>query len=248
VQPRRLLRSDTLAGISPADGRTLIDDYGLTTIVDLRDVEESALEEPLPAELDSVLLYRASLLLRPPTRRGEAEQTNTGLNPGMNQTGRSPYWRYLTERPESIVTALRFVAGAEGATLVNCAAGKDRTGLLIAVILAEVGVDEQTILADYLASGSRIEALLARLSTTSTYRDSLAHRSVESYRPKARFLTNVLAGLRSQPGGVSGWLALYGWNHDDHDALCSKLLDATAHRRTDATAHRRTDATAHCRT
>ena len=50
------------------------------------------------------------------------------------------YLRYLNDRSDSIIAALRLIAYTDGATIVHCAAGKDRTGIVVALALREVGV------------------------------------------------------------------------------------------------------------
>ena len=49
------------------------------------------------------------------------------------------YRRYLDDRSDSVIEALRVIANSDGATIVHCAAGKDRTGTVVAMALAEVG-------------------------------------------------------------------------------------------------------------
>ena len=51
----------------------------------------------------------------------------------------SIYFSYLLDRPDSVLAALRAIASAPGAALVHCAAGKDRTGTLVALALSVAG-------------------------------------------------------------------------------------------------------------
>ena len=59
-----------------------------------------------------------------------------GENPAVQY-----YLRYLADRPDSVVGALEDIATGPGPVLVHCAAGKDRTGVVVAMALAAVGVE-----------------------------------------------------------------------------------------------------------
>jgi len=68
-----------------------------------------------------------------------------------------------------VVAALRSIAYSEGAVLVHCAAGKDRTGVVVALALVVAGVSAQAVVDDYAASGDRAAAIVARLRRSRTY-------------------------------------------------------------------------------
>ena len=65
------------------------------------------------------------------------------------------YLGYLEERPEEVAGALRSITTAPGAAIVHCAAGKDRTGVVVALALTMAGVEPEAIVADYIATGER---------------------------------------------------------------------------------------------
>ena len=93
------------------------------------------------------------------------------------------YMSYLRRRPDSIVGSVRAIARADGAVLVHCAAGKDRTGVVVALALDAAGVDRDAIVGDYLASRERIEAIVARLVSSSTYRPELEGHDPQEHAP-----------------------------------------------------------------
>ena len=99
-----------------------------------------------------------------PTRRPSA-RTASPVLPWQTRAGRaaptrarrgieSIYAGYLVDRAESVLAALRLIASHRWSGLVHCAAGKDRTGVVVAVALAEVGVREQAIVEDCAQSAS----------------------------------------------------------------------------------------------
>ena len=68
------------------------------------------------------------------------------------------------ERPRFARMYMRCAAGADGPVLVHCAAGKDRTGIAVALILRLLGVDRDLVLADYILSEQASEAIDRRLN------------------------------------------------------------------------------------
>ena len=134
------------------------------------------------------------------------------------------YLRYLDDRADSIVAALRVIAESEGATIVHCAAGKDRTGVVIACALAEVGVTRDAIVEDYTRSAERIEAVYHRLGARRAYRDDLRGTDVDHHRPRATTMERTLGAVDEIHGGIPAWLRAHGWTEDDAARLRHKLV------------------------
>ena len=88
----------------------------------------------------------------------------------------SVYFSYLVDRPDSVLAALRTIARAPGVALVHCAAGKDRTGTLVALALSVADAERQAIIDDYAASSERVEQVVGRLMSSTTYADNLRGR------------------------------------------------------------------------
>lgn len=235
VQPRRLIRSDTLDGLTDRDTTVLRDEHHVRQVIDLRDEAECKYETPNRLHADgSVALIRHRMLSRAPNRGStgpsDADRhlstdrvTTTVFDPRLGRLS-TPYARLLTEVPGSVVGALRSLAHGPGATLVNCAAGKDRTGVVVSIALADVGVGTEDILDDYMASATRIDAILTRLKRSPAYAESLRDRSVASYIPRREILGELLEAINAGYGCVSDWLAHQGWTSADHGALANKLL------------------------
>jgi protein tyrosine/serine phosphatase len=124
-----------------------------------------------------------------------------------------------------VLAALRLIADTDGATIAHCAAGKDRTGMVTAFALAEVGVTREAIIEDYVQSGERIDAIMARLRASRTYADDLKNRSADNHRPRRATLERVLDAVDEDFGGAPAWLRANGWTDDDAAALRKHLLD-----------------------
>jgi hypothetical protein len=133
------------------------------------------------------------------------------------------YLSYLVDRPDSVVGALRDVAGAEGAALVHCAAGKDRTGTLVALVLETVGVQREAVVEDYALSAERIDALFRKWAAASG-EEMPSAEELDRHRPRADAMARVLAVLDERDGGAAAWLQANGLTDSELAALRAKFL------------------------
>lgn len=228
IRPGVLIRSADLTGLTEADVVRLVDELGVRRVVDLRtDVEVSSSEPGLlhgqPAvEIRHLSLYPDTLAEQDtpdPVVPWAGERPAAGRDPQV-----SSYLRYLDQRPDSIVAALRAIAEPEGATVVHCAAGKDRTGVVVALALALAEVPREVIAADYAHTQSQIAAILEMLARSPLYlRDTSNPDGVPP--ASADKMLAVLEGIDAEHGGVAGWLAGQGWTDADTQRLRARLLD-----------------------
>jgi protein tyrosine/serine phosphatase len=226
----RLLRGDNLQELSAADVARLVDDIGLTTVVDLRSTTELRAEGPaplqavggvrhvhlpvLPEQGSATDMVADALLTR--------EDADRSRYPADPVTGH--YLGYLEDRPDQVVAAVRTIASSEGPVLVHCAAGKDRTGVVVAVALSAVGVRQEAIIADYAATGERTGALLERLRRSPTYADDINSKPKAEHAPRPATMTAFLEQVGTRYGGTGRWLADHDFGADDLGVLRAKLL------------------------
>jgi protein tyrosine/serine phosphatase len=226
----RLLRADNLQELSPADVRRLVSDIGVTTVVDLRSSAELASEGPAPLdavpgvrhvhhpvipELGSATDAVAEALL---IKKREQERLRFPDDPICGH-----YLGYLEDRPDQVVEAVRSIARDEGTALVHCAAGKDRTGVVVALALTAVGVRPQAVVGDYAATGERIEAILGRLRRSPTYAKDIDSIPAEAHRARPETMAAFLEQVDARYGGVSRWLTDHGFTAEDMSLLRDKL-------------------------
>ena len=230
VAAGRLVRADNLQSLTDADVRLLVDDLGLHTVVDLRTGVEVELEGPGP------LVGRVDVVHRSLYPETGGQTDIDAENARLPWTLEAPqedqgetltvqvYLAYLRHRPDSIVAALRSIAEArEGAVVVHCAAGKDRTGVVVALALEVAGVQRPAIVDDYLATRERIEAIVRRLASSPTYRDEMRLDDPMSHAPKPGTMERVLELLDERHGGPLEWLASHGFGPDEQAALRARL-------------------------
>ncbi len=232
IRPRRLIRSDNLQDLSPAAVETLVADLGVTDIVDLRSDTELHEEGPGPLLRVSTLTHHHHSLLREEGRRATVEEAlampwASHLDAGRRDQG---YWAehylgYLSDRPDSVAAALHVVATSRGATVVHCAAGKDRTGTVVGIALDVAGVRRDDIIADYALSAERIARIMARLADRPLYGPALSGQPLSDQTPKPESMATILDALHEGFGGSAGWLRAQGWGQDEVDRLSHKLRD-----------------------
>lgn len=234
--PDRLLRADNLQGLTAADVRLLMDRYKVRQVLDLRTEVEVRLEGPGPLSAQPSVEHHVLSLLPVVGRTTDmaaedvlpwASDVRQSLHRrrGGPMVASALYLRYLQDRPDSILSALRTIGGLdEGASIVHCAAGKDRTGVVSALALSVAGVEPAAIIADYAASGEVIDAIVARLVASPTYAADIAARPVASHRPEAESMRLFLAGLDHEFGSPVGWLDGHGFGPADQDRLRARLL------------------------
>jgi protein tyrosine/serine phosphatase len=248
---KRLLRADNLQALSDPDVSRLVQEFGLTRVIDLRSVAEVTSEGPgplaavgsvehvhhsvIPAEDDLTWTNRDrhQISSAEPTVDEVSEavvsevllaraERYAALDPDDVVSGH--YLGYLADRPDSVVAALRAISGSPGAALVHCAAGKDRTGVIVALALLAVGVEREAVIADYVATAERIGAILTRLRASTTYAQGVNQVSDEQHTPRASGMRRFLEQVDQRHGGVERWLADQGFDAADVDRLRRKLL------------------------
>jgi protein-tyrosine phosphatase len=235
VVPGVLLRADNLQGLSERDVQALLGDLGLEVVLDLRTDTEVRLEGPGPLTRESaVRIEHRSLYPDSGVNTDLDAETikpwgpaHDDIFPDEPPAVRS-YMSYLHRRPDSIVGSVRTIAHADGAVLVHCAAGKDRTGVVVAMALDAANVPRPAIVADYLATAERIDAILARLIASPTYRAELDGSDPQRHAPLPGTMERVLELIDRQHGGSAQWLTAHGLADEDLQQLRQRVTQATS--------------------
>ena len=147
-----LLRSAALHWATAADVRRLVDEFGLRLVLDLRTPREIDRDGPTPIAAAGVETVALNFI----GASRELPETGDDTDPLLRN-----YLGYLDDQPANIVEAVRRLAAPDaGPALVHCAAGKDRTGVLVAMVLEVAGVER--------AASSRTTPCPARRSRRSS--------------------------------------------------------------------------------
>jgi protein-tyrosine phosphatase len=218
-----MIRSDNVASLTP-DGRKAMIDYGVTTVIDLRsEAEVKGSPGPPFSEFQSTSpLSPEGSTLGTPTYRNLPlidDATASILNQAPTMPER--YVLMLERRQRGVGAIFDAIAAADGPVLFHCFAGKDRTGLVAAMMLSIAGVEPKAIGADFaetdLQLAGRYEEWLARA----------APERLESMRNELRcppeWMLSTLEHISQKWGGVEGYLEAAGLPSSTIARLQSKL-------------------------
>ncbi|MDL5159718.1 tyrosine-protein phosphatase [Actinomycetospora termitidis] len=212
-----LFRSDTLQALTDDDVALLVDRLGLEVVIDLRIGDEAVQQGRGP------LVGRDVTYLNAPLREAE---------PNDEPPARQALLFSLMhlEAPTSVLgSVIRAAAAFAGRpTVVHCAAGKDRTGLVVALLLALAGVDRAAIVADYLASGPNMDAVKARFATWPRYASHMATVAPELYMAHEPTIPGLFEALDGRYGGVRGWALARGIDEGLLDRFPALLTEPEA--------------------
>jgi hypothetical protein len=204
---RRLFRSDDLGRLHGED-LARFTALNVRTVLDLRRPTEIAEDGRLP-EIPGVDYHHLHLVHPRWERTGEVDLTERTAYLVAR------YGEMVASGGEAIGDALRFIAEAGTAPLVfHCMAGKDRTGIVAALVLELLGVDDETIAADYALSEASDAAYRAR--------HGLPPAPYVVVPPAV--MIGLLAQLRRGHGSVEGYVKSLGVTHDHLSELRHHLL------------------------
>jgi hypothetical protein len=214
----RLFRSDTLHELTASDVEVLRS-LGLATIVDLRTSRELDRTGRGPMASEPVAYRHLSLI-----RDGEGEAMATPALPGEELSSR--YLSYLDQGRQALVEALSLVADPAHLPLVfHCAAGKDRTGVLAALVLDILGVEHGVIVADYVVTAERMELILARYRADPELASRMEKVPAYRFSVEADTMERFLAHLEAQFGGARAWAVASGVDPSALDTMVDLLLE-----------------------
>ena len=211
-----LLRGDNLCQLTPAGCAALLD-YGVGTIVDLHHHPETeATPHPFgPAGAHAGAVRYHNLLLRDlgdASLARELRATRTHLETYRLNVDRCAPW---------IAAVVRAVANApEGGVLVHCNVGKDRTGVVIALLLALAGVPDATIAEDYAVSEVYLRPLYQARARARGLDESIL---TEDNRSRPETMLGLLAHLQAVHQGVRAYLLAAGLAPGDLDRVRDRL-------------------------
>ncbi|MGH9098811.1 MAG: tyrosine-protein phosphatase [Acidimicrobiales bacterium] len=216
IRWRLLFRADDLSRLSSSD-RAVVRTLGIATVIDLRSRPEVEAAR-FPVDEIPVGFHHLPLL---------------GVLPGFDEYRSGPGWfagHYLDIARQSgseIAQAVGIVAQPHSCpVIVHCAAGKDRTGVLVAVLLSLLGVPDETIAEDYALSTAAMDAHLARLvSRLPEQEEQIRSVAAAMLSATPANIRALLDGLRAEHGSVEDYVSSHGAGSEVVSALRELILE-----------------------
>ncbi len=219
----RLFRSDTLHELTEVDVARLRA-MGLRTVIDLRTERELSLTGRGPLEPEEIAFRHLAVVREGVDRTAEGEAVAAPAAPGEDLSER--YLWYLEVGRDALVEALTLLGdGARYPLVFHCAAGKDRTGVLAALILEILGVDREVIVADYLITAERMELIMARYRADPAFAERIARAPASRLSVQAKTMEGFLDRLGDRFGGARSWAEGAGASGAALDRMTALLLD-----------------------
>jgi protein-tyrosine phosphatase len=197
---RVLFRADGLSELTGAD-LEVMRSLGIRTVVDLRSAHEVE-QSRFDVDAHPVTFHHYPFIRALPDAESFARA------PGFLGV---QYKEMLDGAAPEIIGALSALAAPEARPAVfHCTAGKDRTGLLSALVLSLLGVPEETVLADYALSGAAMARLRAKLIAKYPDGEGFIADSDQLFSADPANMVALFAHLRHRYGTIEGYASTIG--------------------------------------
>jgi protein-tyrosine phosphatase len=203
TRTRALVRADSLHRLTH-EGRRALLAYGVRTIIDLRHPKETEREpNPYAAPRDGARYFNLPLV------SDEAQRSLEGIDDRAEVNA-----RILDGSRSNVAGIVRQVAAATGGAVVfHCAVGKDRSGLVAAVLLALAGAAAEAIADDYAASEVSLRAL--RDEVIARAEPALRERLLSQWAAPREAILATLEHVERRYGGMEGYLRSTGLTDEE---------------------------------
>lgn len=213
---RQVVRADNLNKLAPAGVAALVA-YGVRTVIDLRDpFELEKFPNPLAAAPPSGVVFVSMPLIS--AAEWEA----------IKDPARAPERYVLTAKlsHDNIARAIAAVADAvPGGVVIHCHAGKERTGVVAALLLSLAGVSDAAVADDWTSSDAYLQPLYEEWLADETD-PTIRARRAEGFVTRAEHILDVMTYVRLSHGAVEGYLLAGGLTADQLDRARRRLVSS----------------------
>ncbi len=214
IRHNQVVRSDALHALSPAD-QHILSTLGIGTTIDLRFTMETTRAPSVYAS--SAFVRYVHLPLHEPYPEAQMHETTASL---------ATYYMHLVDECGGSILAV-FEALSEPQALpviVHCTVGKDRTGVVIALLLSMLGVNNDDVVADYALTGVLAGDFLDKLRRDAMAAGMPADWCARMFASEAETMRALLAHLAARYGGAEAYLRAIGLSDARIARLHANLL------------------------
>lgn len=229
ILAHRLIRSDNLDRLTPAAVEILVNRLEVTDVIDLRTNFELSRIGSGPLSQDPRVRVTTGSLYPEDDGTGAVPPWQAEMSV-MTPTSRTEamalhYLAYLEGRPDIVLQDMRVIASARGASVVHCAAGKDRTGTIVGLTLSLLGAPRESILADYAATNQRLGRIMRSLGEAAAAGSATQNAyTADDQSTPPEIMDAMLDLLDQRHGGAARYLRGIGWSDEDQARLEAHLL------------------------
>ncbi len=214
-----LVRAGSLDQVSAAGCQYLID-YGIKTVIDLRDEWEVEDFPNVFAQVASVQYVNLPLIGNP-LSQDERWKAGSETFSRLDEF----YIYYLAHCQRQISSIIGAVTESGGGTIFHCYAGKDRTGLIAALVLGAMGVTTTDIAEDYAQTSQHIRHLVAQWQDYAVKNGYDLGKLERDSGAAAETMMNTLDYLTEHYGGARDYLMGCGVNESQLAALRERFVE-----------------------
>ncbi len=214
-----VVRCDNLRGLTGQGHIDLVTVVSPRTVIDLRTEPEVAHDGYVLTDESITVLNFPMLPLSGVTQ----EQIDAGACDNLIDD----YMGQIDVNGDSVMMALREIAAPERHPVVyHCTAGKDRTGIVTAMLLAILGVNHETIAADYHVTTANMVPIIERIRSAQVYKDNgLADAPDWIFASDPETMLAFLDRMTKMYGSAEAWALQRGLSADEIASIRSLLLD-----------------------
>jgi protein-tyrosine phosphatase len=214
VRWRQVFRSDALHHLTADDVARLRDELGLGDVIDLRSSAECTTEGRGPLSDEAMRFYHLPLF------DGETPKSAGSID--MTLTDRYFLLAEFAKRP--IARVITTLAETDSPAVYHCAAGKDRTGVVSAILLGILDVPDEIIVADYAATQENLEAITERLMASEGYQTMLSALPPDTMHADPETMIGFIERLRGMYGTMADYARSAGVSDASLERLRGRLL------------------------
>lgn len=212
------LRGDSFEKLSEGDRDALMA-IGVKTVVDLRNQDEIT-RTPSVFDEHPEVLYVNIPILPPGTQEKMIQQS------GMTFLMSDLYIVILDNSQSALKEVFTTLASSDGRVLFHCSAGKDRTGIISAILLRLAGIDNETVVADYCLTEVFLKEKLDSIKKAAKQKDYGIPGNLidEMMSAKGATMEKLLKHLEDTYGGAETYLVTIGLSKAEIETLKFKMI------------------------
>jgi protein-tyrosine phosphatase len=219
VRWRQVFRSDALYHLTPEDVAHLRDELRIGDIIDLRSRFEVDAEGPGPLTDQPMRVHHQPLY--------DNESLRHAASPELTLGDRYVLLAEFAKQP--IGRVIDVLAATGDPAVYHCAAGKDRTGVVSAILLGVLGVADEVIVADYAATKENLDSIIERLMSTQGYKGMLSALPPDTLHAEPQTMIAFLDAMRERYGSMVEYAQAAGVSADAIDRLRERLVGPRVH-------------------